>query len=732
MKHQRLQLTSEKTEKEKESLVTGAVEIVRWYKTVKRTLPWRKDRDPYRIWISEVMLQQTTVVAVIPFYEKFLERFPSLSELADASIEDVTAHWAGLGYYSRARNLHKAAQLLRERGAFPKKYEDLIEFPGFGPYTARAVASLAFGQSVGVLDGNVIRVLSRRFGIHSDWWQPKARHNLQEIADHLAQAADSADVNQGLMELGATVCTPHRPACLLCPWTKVCVARAKDMIDELPRKRPRREREIWIWKPIVIEDKGRVALIENTYAPFLKKHWICPGQATRVATPPKSYDYRHSVTHHDIFVVLAKAKKAALAKQENVQWVARHELKKHVPTTLVRRAIESTSKLLMIGLATTLLAVVSGCSSAPKAYSPIPVGQRPEPIAVAPAAKGAKTTTPSLVAEPLTTLGDNLRPIFSPDGKRILFISQSRETHAHAQVYEIDLTTRAEHRITFHDGDDLNATYFPDGQRILYSSATDEIKEDPHFIRNLKKKYETVTDTNGPGSTQDAGQNSPQDRNQTSSLDVRSADSLESRDSGHFELYQSRLDGSEIRRLTNSPGLDAYASLRPDGRFIAFSSERGGKRDLYLMSPAGQDIRRIKSDPAREFDPKFSPDGRLLAWSQVGDEIGRAQIYLGDGRALTATPLTSKPAIQTHPAWHPNGLELAFASNRADNKTFDIYMVDRKGGCLKRLTESENDELFPAFSPDGRKLAFSSNHSGRWQIYVMDVSPPQNCMAETP
>ncbi len=733
-----------KTDQTIDQTTVDAANLVSWYKTVRRDLPWRKDRDPYRIWISEVMLQQTTVVAVIPYYEKFLKRFATLGELAGAQIEDVTAHWAGLGYYSRARNLHKAAQLLQALGGFPTRYEELIQLPGFGPYTARAVASLAFGQSVGVLDGNVIRVLSRRFAIHSDWWRPQARQNLQEIADLLAQTQDSSDLNQGLMELGATICTPHRPACLLCPWSNVCVARTQDKIAELPQKRLRREREIWIWKAKVIEEKGKVALIENKYAPFLKGHWICPGQASRVTAPPKKYDYRHSVTHHDIFVVLAKAKKTDLGKQMNIQWIATKELKKHVPTTLVRKAIETVSRSsLSIITAFALLGLAGGCSNAPKAYSPAPSAKRAEPITVTPGTSttGSGDRAVSLVAEPLTQIGDNIRPIFSPDGKRVLFISQNRETHPHAQVYEIDLVARTERRITFHDGNDLNAVYFPDGQRILYSSATDEIKEDPHFIRNLQKKYQSESDAaaqaNQAKKAQASGDSSdksasPEIASSQQNSDVRNADSLERRDSGLFELYHSRLDGSDIRRLTKSPGLDGYAALRPDGRFIAFSSERGGKRDLYIMSAAGTDARRIKSDPAREFDPKFSPDGRLLAWSQIGDDAGMAQIFLGDGRALSATPLTNKAAIQINPAWHPNGQEVVFTSNRADNKTFDIYLVDRKGVCLKRLTESTDDELFPAFSPDGRKLAFSSNHSGRWQIYIMNLSLPTACMSETP
>lgn len=317
-----------------------AAQLVEWYHNVKRPLPWRKDRDPYRIWISEVMLQQTTVVAVIPFYERFMQRFPNLEALASAPLEDVLEHWAGLGYYSRARNLHRAAQELRTRG-FPRSFSELIELPGFGPYTARAVSSLAFGESVGVLDGNVIRVLSRLHGLEIEWWKPQGRARLQALADAMARSADAADVNQALMELGATVCTPSSPACLLCPWSRSCAARKGEMVGKLPLKRPRRAREIWQWSPVVIKRRGRILLIDNDYAPFLKGHWILPGSARLLEKPPERFDYRGSVTHHDIFVRIRRADAAAkLDDHGKSKWIPVEKLKKEIPASLIRKAIE--------------------------------------------------------------------------------------------------------------------------------------------------------------------------------------------------------------------------------------------------------------------------------------------------------------------------------------------------------------------------------------------------------
>ncbi|MEK7358363.1 MAG: A/G-specific adenine glycosylase [Bdellovibrionota bacterium] len=323
----------------KKTFTTDSGDLIDWYRGIRRELPWRRDRDPYRIWISEVMLQQTTVVAVIPFYEKFLTRFPTLVTLARAPIGDVLEQWAGLGYYSRARNLHRAARVLAKTG-FPKTALELIELPGFGPYTSRAVASLAFDEKTGVLDGNVIRILSRRFGLSVEWWKPKGRNELQEIADHLANVEAPADLNQGMMELGATVCTPHSPACLLCPWTKTCVARRDDRIAELPLRKPRRAMEMWKWKAQIVRKGERILLVPNDYAPFLKGHWILPGSVQRLDAAPKSFAFRGSVTHHDIFAQVTSRTAREVAARER-KWVALSDLKREVPVSLIRKAIDA-------------------------------------------------------------------------------------------------------------------------------------------------------------------------------------------------------------------------------------------------------------------------------------------------------------------------------------------------------------------------------------------------------
>lgn len=333
-----------------------AAKLTHWYREVKRPLPWRQNRDPYRIWVSEVMLQQTTVTAVIPYYEKFMTRFPHLSALAAADESDVLEHWAGLGYYSRARSLHKSARALFGRPGlqkFPRTYEELIELPGFGPYTARAVSSLAFGEKVGVVDGNVIRVLSRVFDLDLEWWKPKERDKFQLEADKLAQAkvdgapADPSDINQALMELGATVCTPQSPTCLLCPWVEECQARDKETIALRPRPKPRRQVEIWEWRPQILRRRDNsILLVKNTYAPFLKGHMIWPGKATRLKKKPKEFHYKGGVTHHEIYVTVAasKTKFAPAAKGapefKDAVWVQPHEMKTKVPSSLIRKALD--------------------------------------------------------------------------------------------------------------------------------------------------------------------------------------------------------------------------------------------------------------------------------------------------------------------------------------------------------------------------------------------------------
>lgn len=326
------------------SLTTSKRNLLRWYGENKRELPWRTSRDPYRIWISETMLQQTTTTAVIPFFQRFIERFPSLKILASAKVGEVVEAWAGLGYYSRARNLHKSAVALNTAGGFPKTFEELITFPGFGPYTSRAVSSLAFDQEVGVVDGNVIRVLSRFQAADWDWWQNKVRDLIQTQVDAWVKDVSPYEMNQALMELGRTICTPKSPSCLLCPLRQDCRAYAQDQVARFPKPRPRRARELWLWRPVVCVKNGRILLQKNSSAPFLKGQWLLPATSERVEAKPKTYQYKHSITHHDIYVTLSEElpkieDKLKSVPTKDTKWVLLKELRQHVPVALVQKAL---------------------------------------------------------------------------------------------------------------------------------------------------------------------------------------------------------------------------------------------------------------------------------------------------------------------------------------------------------------------------------------------------------
>ncbi len=218
--------------------------LVAWYLENARDLPWRGTSDPYRIWVSEVMLQQTRVATVIPFYHRFLARFPSLRALADADLDDVLAAWAGLGYYRRARALHAGARSLAPGFEMPDTVAGLLGVPGIGPYTAGAIASMAYGLDAPIVDGNVIRVLCRQFGLHGDPYAAPLKAELWALSEQLLPAGQASDFNQGLMELGALLCTPRGPRCHVCPVADTCVARAEGLEEELPQRRVRGPRKV--------------------------------------------------------------------------------------------------------------------------------------------------------------------------------------------------------------------------------------------------------------------------------------------------------------------------------------------------------------------------------------------------------------------------------------------------------------------------------------------------------
>ena len=241
-----LKVSPTKASQDHTAAVVGdrAALLLAWYDRHRRVLPWRaragERSDPYRVWLSEIMLQQTTVKAVGPYFEKFVARWPTVDALGKASLDDVLRMWAGLGYYSRARNLHAcAAAVMREHGGqFPDSEEGLRALPGVGPYTAAAIAAIAFDHPTMPVDGNIERVVSRLFAVEDEL--PKAKPRIQALAQTLLPADRAGDAAQALMDLGATICTPKKPACVLCPFTEGCTARARGDQEIFPRKAPKK------------------------------------------------------------------------------------------------------------------------------------------------------------------------------------------------------------------------------------------------------------------------------------------------------------------------------------------------------------------------------------------------------------------------------------------------------------------------------------------------------------
>jgi A/G-specific adenine glycosylase len=313
----------------------------RWYEKNRRDLPWRNTRDPYRIWVSEVMLQQTRVAAVIPYYERFLKQFPSVQVLAKAPEEKLLAAWSGLGYYSRARNMQKAARQIVELGSFPDTYEAIRELSGVGDYTAAAVASIAFDKPHAVVDGNVLRVLARLIGESGDISAVRTRARLGEVAQMLLDRKDPAGSNQALMELGALVCSPRSPTCANCPTRRWCTAHAEGRQAELPVKLGRKPKELVEQCMAIIVSRKRVLLKKRIGedARLLAGFWELP--QLREVPGAKAAEYvgeiRHNITYNEYRVSVVRTSGAKITP--GLQWVKLSDLTALPLTTLTRKAL---------------------------------------------------------------------------------------------------------------------------------------------------------------------------------------------------------------------------------------------------------------------------------------------------------------------------------------------------------------------------------------------------------
>jgi A/G-specific adenine glycosylase len=343
-----------------------AAALLAWYDRARRALPWRargRGRpDAYRVWLSEIMLQQTTVKAVIPYFEAFLQRWPTVEALAAASLEEVLAAWAGLGYYTRARNLHLCARLVAERhgGRFPRSEAELLTLPGIGRYTAAAIAAIAFGARATPVDGNIERVIARLHAVEAPL--PGAKPELRRLAETLTPARRAGDHAQALMDLGATVCTPGRPSCLVCPVARWCAGRARGIVALLPVRRAKAERPLRLTVAfLALRRDGLVLLRRRPAAGLLGGMLELPSTEWMDTLPPVERALReapvaaewltvpgrvaHTFTHFRLealvcrAVVPAETELAPPADPARCRWVARRDLDAAALPSVMRKLI---------------------------------------------------------------------------------------------------------------------------------------------------------------------------------------------------------------------------------------------------------------------------------------------------------------------------------------------------------------------------------------------------------
>jgi A/G-specific adenine glycosylase len=315
--------------------------LLAWYARGHRDLPWRHTRDPYLIWVSEIMLQQTRAQAVIPYYRRFLERFPTVEALAAAEEDDVLALWSGLGYYSRARNLRRAARQIAAAGGFPRDLARLRSLPGIGDYTAAAVGSIAFDLPFAVLDGNVLRVVARVTNDAGDISAGRTRERFRDIAQQWLDPREPGQFNQALMELGATVCLPRHPLCLVCPLAACCGARQEGTAAQLPVKLRKADAVRLSGTLLVVRHRGRVLLRQRDAATRrMAGFWDLPAPedlpAARIGA--RIGEIRHTITHHH-YTLEVRSAIASLPDRDGFRWFTIAQLAEIPFSTTARKAL---------------------------------------------------------------------------------------------------------------------------------------------------------------------------------------------------------------------------------------------------------------------------------------------------------------------------------------------------------------------------------------------------------
>jgi A/G-specific adenine glycosylase len=317
--------------------------LLAWYRQGHRDLPWRQTRNPFCVWVSEIMLQQTRAQAVIPYYERFLARFPDVESLAAATEEEVLALWSGLGYYSRASNLRRAAITIQAAGGFPRDYAAIRQLPGVGDYTAAAIASIAFGLPHAVLDGNVLRVVARVENDLSDIAASATRERFRGIAQTWLDGRQPGEFNQALMELGATVCLARKPLCLVCPLSAHCRAREHSTVAQLPVRRPKRELVRLEGTLLIVRRRGRVLLRRiECGARRMAGFWELPTPEhlphARASTAIGQFG--HSITHHRYRFTVASVAKSPDAAGPAFGWFQPVEIQNIPLSTTARKALK--------------------------------------------------------------------------------------------------------------------------------------------------------------------------------------------------------------------------------------------------------------------------------------------------------------------------------------------------------------------------------------------------------
>ena len=322
-----------------------AATLLQWFKKNGRSLPWRETNDPYAIWLSEVILQQTRIAQGMSYWERFMAQWPTVNDLAAATENEVLKAWQGLGYYSRARNLHTAAQQVVKLGGFPQTFKELKTLKGVGDYTAAAIASIAFGEPVAVVDGNVYRVLSRYYGIDTPIDSTEGKKEFQTLAQTLLPINEPADYNEAIMDFGATQCTPNSPHCSACPLCETCVAFREQRINELPVKSKKVKQRERHFTYLYIEYEGKIAIHQRGAGDIWQGLWEFPQAEQFTSSEDSAWKteaqllqkgVKHILTHQILLadIYLWRPKNRPQLPSEFI-WIEKQDLEKYALPRLI-------------------------------------------------------------------------------------------------------------------------------------------------------------------------------------------------------------------------------------------------------------------------------------------------------------------------------------------------------------------------------------------------------------